>query len=779
MIRSCHQPWLLGGLLFLMCVFSSRSCFGQDQSLLLEVNVDGRATHKIVEFTQHDDTLLARTEDLRDLGLLIPGSTSEWTDLHKIPLAVWHIDTQAQVLFLSTDGRSLKPSDLTLDNPADPEMHRNVESSAGVTLNYDLLSTLASSNSGVNGQVNVRAFFPRGSISSSWLGYAGGVPGPYGPNAAVRLDTTYQYADVDTMRRYSVGDFVTTGLSWTRPVHLTGLQLRSDFSTRPDLVTFPLPSVRGSAAVPSTINVLADGTQVLSQQVEPGPFQVPQLPVVMGAGNIALTVTNALGQQVTVTQRFYASTAMLAPKLQTFAVEAGLVRLDWGNKSNHYGDAAGSAIYRRGLSPYFTVEGKVEGAQGLVAPGVGGIVRIGSLGTIRASFASSLGDGHNGQQVSLGAERIGRVFSIGAYAMLTRKDYTDIAALNNAPIARSQISGNIGYTTRHYGTFGAAYGDVNQESYYNASLSAQQLAQRNRIVSANYSVQVRHVTVYANEFRSIGGGNNSQGFQGGITFAFGSRVSVDISGTSDGSGQIQVRRPATDVGQWGYGAYVQAGSFNHQFAEVQYRSHLGYIVGGVDQTLGVVTGRVETQGALSLVDRRIFASNEIFDSFAVVDTGSERHVKIFEENRPVGDTGRSGKLLIANVRSFQPNHLSIDPTGIPIDATIENAAQTFRPRDLSGVIVRFKIRAGHSALLHITDSTGIPEPVGSMATLRSTKTAVTVGYDGSVFLQDLEPKNELDVVMPDGQHCTVSFSYKPTPGDIPLLGPFPCKERTH
>ena len=109
---------------------------------------------------------------------------------------------------------------------------------------------------------------------------------------------------MNTMFRYTAGDFITGGLAWTRPVHIAGFQVREDFSMRPDLVTFPMPAIRGSAGVPSTVNVLADGNLVASGSVGAGPFEVPQLPVVTGAGNIAMTVTNALGQQVTLTQPF-------------------------------------------------------------------------------------------------------------------------------------------------------------------------------------------------------------------------------------------------------------------------------------------------------------------------------------------------------------------------------------------------------------------------------------------------------------------------------------------
>ena len=168
------------------------------------------------------------------------------------------------------------------------------------------------------------------------------------------------------MFRYTAGDFITGGLAWTRPVHIAEFQVREDFSMRPDLVTFPMPAIRGSAGVPSTVNVLADGNLVASGSVGAGPFEVPQLPVVTGAGNITMTVTNALGQQVTLTQPFYASSSLLAPGLHSFAVQAGWVRRNWGVDSNDYGKIAGAGMFRTGVTPKFTFEASAEGTPGAV-----------------------------------------------------------------------------------------------------------------------------------------------------------------------------------------------------------------------------------------------------------------------------------------------------------------------------------------------------------------------------------------------------------------------------
>ena len=92
-------------------------------------------------------------------------------------------------------------------------------------------------------------------------------------------------------------------------MRLGGAQVVSDFGMRPDLITYPLPELSASADVPSTVNVLVNGVSQLSEHVERGPFVVSSLPVVTGAGTVAVTVIDALGRQTLISLPFYASSA--------------------------------------------------------------------------------------------------------------------------------------------------------------------------------------------------------------------------------------------------------------------------------------------------------------------------------------------------------------------------------------------------------------------------------------------------------------------------------------
>ena len=748
--------------------------------LLLDVEVNGRPIGKIGEFTLRGNKLFARPSELHDLGFRLPQSRSAGNgliSLSNLAGVTWRLDQANQALHITASDASLLPTILRPAGSEEGDAHRAIESGTGTTLNYDVVSTFGAGQTGASGSLDMRAFSPWGVASSGWLAYAGSIASGPGSNTAIRLDSTYMFSNVNRLQRYTAGDFITTGLSWTRPVHLGGVQVRSDFSMRPDLITFPLPALSGSTAVPSTVNLLADGNLVASGQVESGPFQVPQLPVVSGAGTISMTMTNALGQQVTVTQPFYASSDMLAPGLQTFGAEAGLVRRNWGVESNNYGKMAASAIYRRGLTPKFTMEGAGQATPGAAMAGAGGLLQIGNVGVVNFAAAASGGSGSLGGQYSAGAERIGRRFSLGGSAIVASRRFLDIAAMNGDGVTRKQLSGFMSLYLRRLGSAGVAYSGVDQDAPVKPLPLEVLPPQHSDVISANYSLQIHRVSIYVSEFKSNSGGSGSTGFQIGLTVPFGRRGAVNLSATSEGNVQVVAQRAAPQVGDWGYQAYAELGNENHVFGQMQYKSPVGLFTAGVDDSSGQATLRVESQGAFSLVDRGLFPSNEIYDSFAIVDTSPLKGVHVMQENRDVGTTNSAGRLLVPDMRSFDLNHVSLKAADIPADATLNDLSQEFRPQDRSGVVVKFPIQFTHGVLLSLVDENGVPLPLGSTATLAATGTAVAVGYDGEAYLEGLSAHNVVTVKRNDGRRCTVSFNYQPIPGDIPKIGPLHCTEQ--
>jgi outer membrane usher protein len=111
-----------------------------------------------------------------------------------------------------------------------------------------------------------------------------------------------------------------------------------------------------------------------------------------------------------------------------------------------------------------------------------------------------------------------------------------------------------------------------------------------------------------------------------------------------------------------------------------------------------------------------------------------------------------------------------------MDADVPVTTREVRPQDRSGVVVRLPVTIKHGALVRIVDASGKPIAVGSVATLASTGVDVPVGYDGEAYLTNVGNHNQVIVEQSSGARCALEFDYRATPGEIPAIGPLPCRE---
>ena len=175
-----------------------------------------------------------------------------------------------------------------------------------------------------------------------------------------------------------------------------------------------------------------------------------------------MTVTNALGQQVTTTLPFYASASLLSPGLHTWSAEAGVVRRNWGVVSNDYGAFAASATYRRGLTDSLTIETHVEGTQDQLMAGGGIVANAFHLAAVNVAVAASTQGGRQGGELSVGIQRTGHTLSFGASAVLATSAFRDIAAMNGDPAPTRQIAANAAYQMGRWGSIGLAWVQVDR-----------------------------------------------------------------------------------------------------------------------------------------------------------------------------------------------------------------------------------------------------------------------------------------------------------------------------
>src|ERR1700730_15912905 len=130
-------------------------------------------------------------------------------------------------------------------------------------------------------------------------------------------------------------------------------------------------------------------------------------------------------------------------------------------------------------------------------------------------------------------------------------------------------------------------------------------------------------------------------------------------------------------------------------------------------------------------------------------------------------------ILIASLRSYDRNQITIDPRSLPVDADIATTRTIVAPADRAGVIVDFGGRTHtSSALVTFVTADGSFLPAGALGKSDAGEEFI-VGYDGQTFLKNLAPQNAVVIDTPQGQ-CRARFAFVARSGEQVVIPKVMC-----
>jgi outer membrane usher protein len=753
-------PRLWAGSLLLCVALSSAGAPARAEVVMpvkaLDVVLNGQDTGEVLDFKVEAGGLAVAADDLRRLGFLLPEGESSVL-LSRIVGLRWMVDERRQIINLNAGRGVVRAAkiDLSSNGPAPA-----AQVSPGALINYNLVATDTRGHTALTGELEARAFGPWGVLESTAL------VATDASRILRRLDTSWSLADPGRMRRYVIGDLVSGGLAWTRPVRMAGVQVSSDFTMRPDLVTFPTPTLKGDVAAASTVDVFVNGEQRYSGPVAGGAFDLASVPVLTGANQISMVVTDATGRRTVESLPFYSSSVLLAPGLTSFDAEAGLLRQGYGGLDDSYATLAASFSARFGLAPALTVEAHGEGAPKMVEAGGGASLDLG-YGVLTLAAAGSVSGSSAGGYFDAAIERVASRFSVAAGVEGVTGDYHDLASFGGEDFPRLRTRLQAGLPLGGASAFNAAY--------VHTFASADQRIPSGDALAVSYSHTLGHgVSMSASAYANQGVSRGTSIFLT-VTAMLGGR-SFGLSALSTGGSPIflaQAAKPWTGLDQTEWHMAAQSGQNPQVLAEIGRQTGFGQFSAGVDKLGDATAFQASASGSVVLMDRHLFVAKAIDNSFAVVEAGAPG-VTVYDENRVVGRSDASGRLLVADLRPYQSNALGLNANEVPFDMALQTATLTVDPLARTGVVARFPTRAVAEALIVLVDTEGRPLPVGSRVADGSPKGAV-VGFDGEALATGLKAHNSLAVRTDDGRACIARFDYAPAKGAISRIGPVTCK----
>lgn len=735
--------------------------------LYLDVTLNGNHVG-LAHFGFADQKLYASANTLRKIGIRLPQDARDAVSLHDIAQLQLDYDAHQQTLKLTAP---LSVLDLATNNVNRfTEERPPVNSSPGMLLNYDIY---AAQDNGTlaNSFTEFRAFNSAGVFSSTQLTqYSEQSRDNERRNQVNRLDTSWRSSFPDSMLAVTVGDTLTSALSWSRPTRIAGLQIGTDFSLQPYMHTTPLPTFLGSATLPSDVELFVNGMKYYNGRVPSGNFEINSMPNVSGAGNAQILMTDALGRTTTQNFSFYNDQMLLRQGLTSWSAELGVVRKNYGYVSNDYGSSpALSGTWRYGVSNGFTAGVHSEATEQLANAGVSSDwVPGGRGGTISTSVALSNDRGEGGSLYSLGYRWSDSRFSFGANMTATVGEYHDVATHYGPPPPALNSSAVIGYDTGYFG---------------NVSLSYLQFRypqeRATRYGNANWSKSLND-WVYLNAgYNQNIDTNSDRSVYFMVTVTLDNRItaSTSVQRNNDSTGYLlNASQSQPSDGGWGWNvAASQQASRQSGQGEVGYLGDHGRVYGGVNSQPENQYGYAGASGSLVMMGGGVFAAREINNGFAVVSTDGITGVPIKLQNNPIGVSDDNGLLLVTQLNSYQKNLLSIDPMDLPANMRIDRIEANATPSDRSGTLVNFGIKAVRAAQVILKDAQGRFIPEGSAVQLNTREGASRpMGFDGVVYFDALEQHNQIWVTT-DAGVCSAQFEYPVQVEGIPQIGPLTCR----
>ncbi len=776
-----------------------------EAGLQLQVFLNGYDTRQIVGFERDEaGALRARRADFAALGLKTGvGRSDAFVPLAALPGLTFKYDEAAQSLALTAPPSLLAPKIYSAMPPAPPSA--GATSDWGAAVNYDLFASTASwwpgerfgFGSGAL-TLDARAFSPLGVVSQS--GILGATA--FTRETALRLDTSWRFDDEAHGVTYRVGDVINSGLPWTRPIRLGGFQIAHDFGERPDLVQGPSATVSGTAAVPSTADVYVNNFRIYSQPVDAGPFRIDNLPAIGGGGAATVVLRDVTGRETTQTAPFFASGRLLKSGQIDYSAEGGYARLNYGVASFNYAPhPVASASLRAGLADGLTLEGHAEGGHGLVNGGVGATFGVLDRAVFDVSLAGSQYKGRLGAQVGFAASTslygatldVSFQQALGGYSDLAEvtapRGYDNSSLLSylgsgvGAPltsplllstsVAPPRSLDRLSLTVPHMlGALSANFAFLNQVDGDGA---------KSRIASVGLSHNFRNgVSAFATAFADVGS-RRDYGAMIGLSYTFGGGITASTQTSLQRRAIAQsteiVKSAGQEIGDYGGSLDDSEGADRYLRAAAAYQSAAGRASAVVTQygigKNAAAQASGDFAGSVAWLGGGFGFAPQIADSFAMIDAGAP-NVTVWEDNRPIGRTDSSGRLLVTGLRGFQDNRIGVDPTTLPLSAQIGATELILRPRARSGLVADFRVRTdSRDAEIMLVDERGAPLAAGSQIE-RPDGVAATVGYDGRAYLTDLDAHNSL-TVHTNGRTCVAAFDFAPArPRVRATRGPVTC-----
>ena len=679
---SCNLP-----LIFILSLVFFASQAGAIETVVLKVYLNTVAKGDYFVVLTDDGDILIQPNDLHNLGIdsLAPEHQESVSLKSLAPKLQFTIIEAESALNITVDPRLLgiNPIDIATRKVANIKTIHNNTAFFNYSISYradsgfDYSSWLIPWEFGIN----INDYFAFSSFSYSKSDYE---------EKLVRLFSNITWDNPAYLRRYIAGDFAAHSGILGSGGSLGGFSVSKNFSIDPYFTKYPGLDISGFIHTPSEIELYVNNLLVTRQDVPPGEFTIEDLTATAGSGETVIVIKDLYGREDVIVSPYYLSTRLLKQGIHEYSYNLGFKRKKFGQDSFNYEDLTFMGFHRYGFSNSFTPGVNAEFDSNVINGGTSIAFIPGNIGEMETAVSMSRDDEEYGYGGYLKWFYSGRNIS----GHISFKGLSEHYATLVIPEAQNKprFEGLIGV-----GLHGKMMGSLSLSYAKSAMYSGDDI----ETIRLFYSRQLlKNMTLTFTASRSEAD-RTTDTFFANLSFYLGNSTTASFTyARHDGLAREGMTVQKTPPLGTGFGYRVQAENREVVKGDNDLNGTTYFQYRGAHGLYSLEAQKINEDnkftgsiaGSLSYIDKSIYFSRPIDDSFALVDVEDLEGIKVLYNNQEIGTTNHAGELLVPQLASYHNNKLSIETKNIPFNYQINQTKQNVTVPFRGGGIVQFSVK---------------------------------------------------------------------------------------
>lgn len=553
----------------------------------------------------------------------------------------------------------------------------------------------------------------------------------------IRLNSSLSIDFPQHFTRLTLGDNTNIYNSLIDSFRFGGISFGTNFSERSDFIYWNTPILRGSAIVPSTIDLYINGVSIYRQNVTPGDYTLQTGANIQQSGNAQIVVEDILGNRSVQNFPVLINNRLLKVGLNEYNVSLGKLRFNYDYDSNDYRDFFTNVYFRRGFSTDTTLGFNGSYSDDVKNLGLMWTQSLGRYALLDVNAAGSSAYGNDGYSVGASVSNSFDSFSMGLSTRYSSEDYQSLGYTQDFRNPRIDSlaylsffkvpyvnSVNLNYVERRY------YPDDEVPRNNSKLLTVG--------ISKSFS---RRLSFTASYFKDFGDFNDSGAFFS-LIFNWDDNKNIYLDQTTYGDTRLTFAKSSPEQTGFDYsvGAERRDGEMTYNGFGL-FKTDVGDLTLQHTQNSDSYDSRVSYRGALVWLNHQVNLTKSVDSAFALVKVGDYKDVDVMRSLSPVGRTNKNGYFFIHDILPYISYDLSFDQDQLPIEDKIDYSSKKMVALNQRGYYIDFPVIHTQQVIVKLRDKNGNLLARATPVYLdQNTDQVYPVDQQGNVYLYGLLPK---------------------------------------